>query len=78
METIKNKNPLTGTFRFVGVGGILRALTRSLGATHRKLRLLAFYSRPSISLGGCGGNRTLDRWLKRPLLYRLSYAPECL
>lgn len=28
-----------------------------------------------FSFGGCGGNRTLDRWLKRPLLYRLSYAP---
>jgi hypothetical protein len=25
--------------------------------------------------GGCGGDRTHDRWLKRPLLYRLSYAP---
>ncbi len=28
-----------------------------------------------VFYGGCGGNRTLDRWLKRPLLYRLSYAP---
>ena len=26
-------------------------------------------------LGGSGGNRTHDRWLKRPLLYRLSYRP---
>ena len=29
-----------------------------------------------VFYGGCGGNRTLDRWLKRPLLYRLSYAPK--
>lgn len=28
------------------------------------------------SAGGYGGNRTLDRWLKRPLLYRLSYVPK--
>ena len=29
-----------------------------------------------LNAGGCGGDRTLDRWLKRPLLYRLSYAPK--
>lgn len=25
---------------------------------------------------GFAGNRTLDQWLKRPLLYQLSYKPE--
>ncbi len=28
------------------------------------------------NVGGCSRNRTYDRWLKRPLLYRLSYAPK--
>ena len=27
--------------------------------------------------GGIGGDRTRDRWLKRPLLYQLSYDPIC-
>ena len=26
--------------------------------------------------GGLGGARTHDKWLKRPLLYRLSYQPN--
>ena len=26
--------------------------------------------------GGCSRDRTYDRWLKRPLLYQLSYTPK--
>ena len=29
-------------------------------------------------IGGCAGGRTLDRRIKSPLLYQLSYAPEIL
>ena len=35
---------------------------------------LTFYSRPSNPFGARRGIRTPDRWLKRPLLYQLSYA----
>ncbi len=31
-----------------------------------------------FSHGGIGGDRTRDRWLKRPLLYQLSYDPKRL
>lgn len=30
----------------------------------------------NVLCGGTGGDRTHDRWLKRPLLYRLSYSPD--
>ena len=75
----------------VGCLGILLAPTRSLGATHKILARILLTPFDSLNIsdkrnvrcflllekiyGGCGGNRTLDRWLKRPLLYRLSYAP---
>ena len=32
----------------------------------------------TVSFGGMGGDRTHDKRLKRPLLYRLSYHPVCV
>lgn len=41
----------------------------------RPKSIIPVYAGIVLFSSGCGGDRTHDRWLKRPLLYRLSYAP---
>ncbi len=42
---------------------------------HKYSAIFEFFENIAMMVGGRGRNRTVNQWIKSPLLYQLSYAP---